>query len=216
MCFPMAKQNWCLFLCLTVDASEIPWNHQLSRFFQSRGVSWTTSQVVLFRISWIENKKSGEAAEMVDNYPIYIHWAMHSDEQMITGWPFSPLNDEQMSKKVRVEHHRENPVQNVNLQKAGWFVRESPPVWGHHLISKWRWITFPRTYPSSSMNSSMSLDVEKLLQWVKSWDESEDFELGESQKASKQHRTRLKKPYEKLSSPPPSVRTHQEKYGRDI
>ncbi len=130
---------------------------------------------------------------MVDNYPIYIHWAMHSDEQMINGWPFSPLNDEQMSKKVRVEHHRENPVQNVNLQKAGqmiatnpprsphlrWFVRESPPVWGHHLISKWRWITFPRTYPSSSMNSGMSLDVEKLLQWVKSWDESEDFELGE-------------------------------------
>ena len=30
-------------------------------------------------------------------------WAVLSDEQMINGWPFSLLNDEQMSNKVRVE-----------------------------------------------------------------------------------------------------------------
>ena len=30
--------------------------------------------------------------------------AMLSDEQMTTGWPFSLVNDEQMSNQVRVEH----------------------------------------------------------------------------------------------------------------
>ena len=31
-------------------------------------------------------------------------WAVLSDEQMSKIWPFSLLNDEQMSNKVRVEH----------------------------------------------------------------------------------------------------------------
>ena len=33
---------------------------------------------------------------------------MLSDEQMRNIWPFSLLNDEQMSNKVRVEHQSEN------------------------------------------------------------------------------------------------------------
>ena len=33
---------------------------------------------------------------------------MLSDEQMSNGWPFSLLNDEQMSNKVGVEHQPEN------------------------------------------------------------------------------------------------------------
>ena len=35
-------------------------------------------------------------------YEIY-NWAVLSDEQMSTGWPFSLLNDAQMSNKVGVE-----------------------------------------------------------------------------------------------------------------
>ena len=37
-------------------------------------------------------------------------WAVLSDEQMSNGYPFSLLNDEQMSSKVRVEHQ---PAANV-------------------------------------------------------------------------------------------------------
>ena len=33
---------------------------------------------------------------------------MLSDEQMSNGWPYSLLNDEQMSNKVRVEHQPDN------------------------------------------------------------------------------------------------------------
>ena len=32
------------------------------------------------------------------------YWAVLRDEQMSNGWPFSLLNDEQMSNKVGVEH----------------------------------------------------------------------------------------------------------------
>ena len=36
---------------------------------------------------------------------IYVYiWAVLRDEQMSNGWPFSLLNDEQMSNKVGVEH----------------------------------------------------------------------------------------------------------------
>ena len=37
------------------------------------------------------------------------NWAVLSDEQMSIGYPFSLLNDEQMSNKVGVEHQ---PVMN--------------------------------------------------------------------------------------------------------
>ena len=33
-----------------------------------------------------------------------VNWAVLSDEQMSKGWPFSLLNDEQMSNWVGVEH----------------------------------------------------------------------------------------------------------------
>ena len=32
------------------------------------------------------------------------YWAVLSDEQMSKGWPFSLLNDEQMSNRVGVKH----------------------------------------------------------------------------------------------------------------
>ena len=35
--------------------------------------------------------------------PFFV-WQVLSDEQMSKEWPFSLLNDEQMSNKVRVEH----------------------------------------------------------------------------------------------------------------
>ena len=35
---------------------------------------------------------------------IFSSWAVLSDEQMRKRWPFSLLNDEQMSNKVGVEH----------------------------------------------------------------------------------------------------------------
>ena len=41
-----------------------------------------------------------------------LFWVVLSDEQMSNGWPFSPLNDEQMSNKERVEHQ---PVLQVIL-----------------------------------------------------------------------------------------------------
>ena len=34
----------------------------------------------------------------------YPNWAVLSDEQMSKGWPFSLLNDEQMSNWVGVKH----------------------------------------------------------------------------------------------------------------
>ena len=34
----------------------------------------------------------------------FVTWAVLSDEQMSHEWPFSLLNDEQMSNKVGVEH----------------------------------------------------------------------------------------------------------------
>ena len=37
-----------------------------------------------------------------------VNWAVLSDEQTSKGWPFSLLNDEQMSNKVRVEHQPVN------------------------------------------------------------------------------------------------------------
>ena len=36
--------------------------------------------------------------------PWKINWAVLSDEQMSNGYPFSLVNDEQMSNKVGVEH----------------------------------------------------------------------------------------------------------------
>ena len=36
--------------------------------------------------------------------PTINHWAVLSDEQMRKIWPFSLLNDEQMSNKVGVKH----------------------------------------------------------------------------------------------------------------
>ncbi len=48
------------------------------------GGSWQTCHVVMF------------------------NWAVLSDEPMSDTWPFSLLNDEQMSNKVRVEHQPVN------------------------------------------------------------------------------------------------------------
>ena len=45
------------------------------------------------------------------------NWAVLSDEQMSTGWPFSLLNDEQMSNKVGVEHQPENYSNYCYLQQ---------------------------------------------------------------------------------------------------
>ena len=48
---------------------------------------------------WNFERYSYEIATMY----MYI-WAVLSDEQLSNGWPFSLLNDEQMSNKVVVEH----------------------------------------------------------------------------------------------------------------
>ena len=40
----------------------------------------------------------------------HYNWLVLSDEQMSKGCPFSLLNDEQMSNKVRVEHQPDNPT----------------------------------------------------------------------------------------------------------
>ena len=47
-------------------------------------------------------------SSLQENY----NWAVLSDEQMRKIWPFSLLNDEQMSNKVGVKHQ---PVQPYSL-----------------------------------------------------------------------------------------------------
>ena len=47
-------------------------------------------------------------------------WAVLSDEQTSKGWPFSLLNDEQMSNKVRVEHQPDEQFASfIQCQAAG-------------------------------------------------------------------------------------------------
>ena len=61
------------------------------------------------------------------------HWAALSEEQMSIGYPFSLLNDEQMSNKVGVEHqpvHQRRfllgEIHNVELLQASVSVRSTP------------------------------------------------------------------------------------------
>ncbi len=56
-------------------------------------------------------KNTSSHYDFIPNFPntCYFHWAVLSDEQMRKIWPFSLLNDEQMSNKVEVKHQ---PVQH--------------------------------------------------------------------------------------------------------
>ena len=45
-----------------------------------------------------------DSTEVVHDFLYIIAWAVLSDEQMRKIWPFSLLNDEQMSNTVGVEH----------------------------------------------------------------------------------------------------------------
>ena len=56
-------------------------------------------------------------------------WAVLSDEQMSNGWSFSLLNDEQMSKKVRVEY-QPVPVEWIATLHFRIFAR----TWKKHSI----------------------------------------------------------------------------------
>ena len=54
----------------------------------------------------------GDSYKMVYQTPILLNgviyiWAVLSDEQMRKIWPFSLLNDEQMSNKVGVKHQKD-------------------------------------------------------------------------------------------------------------
>ena len=55
-----------------------------------------------------ENKTFGDGTN--------IYWAVLSNEQMSNGYPFSLLNDEQMSNKVGVEHQPVYSRKNVKLK----------------------------------------------------------------------------------------------------
>ena len=44
-----------------------------------------------------------------ENQASFLGWAVLSDEQMRKIWPFSLLNDEQMSNKVGVKHQPVGP-----------------------------------------------------------------------------------------------------------
>ena len=46
------------------------------------------------------------------------NWLVLSDEQMSKGWPYSLLNDEQMSNWLGVEHQ---PVKNVGMEWQFYF-----------------------------------------------------------------------------------------------
>ena len=53
----------------------------------------------------------------------HINWAVLSDEQMRKIWPFSLLNDEQMSNKVEVKHQpataiHENFLSHINSKST--------------------------------------------------------------------------------------------------
>ena len=50
-----------------------------------------------------------------------VDWAVFSDEQMRKRWPFSLLNDEQMSNKVWVKHQ---PVDDQRFGVGKFFIWE--------------------------------------------------------------------------------------------
>ena len=45
----------------------------------------------------------------------YYNWAVLSEEQMRKIWPFSLLNDEQMSNKVEVKHQPDNLARKFKI-----------------------------------------------------------------------------------------------------
>ena len=57
-----------------------------------------------------------------------VDWAVLSDEQMRKKWPFSLLNDEQMSNKVGVEHQ---PVDDFPVEDAFSFM-----IWTRHTVAR--------------------------------------------------------------------------------
>ena len=91
--------------------------------------------------------------------------AVLSDEQMSNGWPFSLLNDEQMSNKVGVEHP---PVLRIG---SPW---DSSP-WNPHIWEKIFFGTFSKHPTCASPRWRNTLEQRNLLVLICFWVVSQGF-----------------------------------------